>query len=212
MSEGKEKVSNRYDKWMPFYDLVDNIPIISRPQKKWKKNAVEKLDLSDGDRILDVGTGTGQILPWIVDSLSEGEVIGTDISRSMVEYTRDRVEENTGVDVKVIYDDIEDSKFSTNRFDKIISTFTFTTVPNVEKAAKECARILDNEGKMIVLDTGKPENLYGKPFFYPMMLSAKLFGRTHMDRDIIGSVSQHFDVKKIENNMLGMVYLLRCEL
>ncbi len=112
--------------------------------------------------------------------------------------------------MKVLYDDIEDSKFPSNYFDKIISTFTFTTVPNVEKAAEECARILDRDGQMIVLDTGKPDKLSAKPLFYPMMISAKIFGRTHMDREIKKKLSYHFDVELIEKNLLGMVYTLRC--
>ncbi len=212
MDKGKEKVSDRYDRWTPFYDFVDNIPVVSRPQRKWKRRAVNNLNLSDGDRILDVGTGTGQILPWIANSLDEGKIVGTDISRSMIKYTKKKVEPSNGVDLEVMYDDIEDSRFSDDYFDKIISTFTFTTIPDVEKASNECARILKSEGEMIVLDTGKPKNPYAKPLFYPMMMSAKLFGRTHMDRDIVDTISQIFNVKKIEDNMLGMVYLIKCRI
>lgn len=211
MGCGKKKVSDRYDNWTPFYDLVDEFPLISRPQRKWKKRAVEYLDPSSGERTLDIGTGTAQILPWIAKEIDEGSVIGTDISRSMIDYARERVSGlNGGVEVKVLYDDIEDSKFPSNYFDKIISTFTFTTVPNVEKAAEECARILDRDGQMIVLDTGKPDKLSAKPLFYPMMISAKIFGRTHMDREIKKKLSYHFDVELIEKNLLGMVYTLRC--
>jgi len=212
MENRKKKVSDRYDNWTPFYDLVDGLPLISRPQRKWKKRAVEYLDPSSGERALDVGTGTAQILPLIAEEMEEGEVIGSDISSSMIDYARERVNGLNGdVEVKVVHDDIENSKFPCDHFDKIISTFTFTTVPEVEKAAVECARILDPDGHMIVLDTGKPDKLSARPLFYPMMLSAKIFGRTHMDRKIEEVLSDHFKVKILEENFVGMVYTLRCE-
>ncbi len=211
MGSGKKKISNRYDSWTPFYDFIDEFPLISRPQKNWKRRAVEYLNPSSGERILDVGTGTAQIIPWIVEDIEYGKIIGSDISSSMIDYARERVSGLKGdVEVKIVHDDIENSKFSTDYFDKIILTFTFTTVPNVEKAAEECARILKPEGQMIVLDTGKPDRLSAKTLFYPMMVSAKIFGRTHMERDIKEKLNDHFQVEMLEENLLGMVYTLKC--
>ncbi len=210
MDKSKKKVSDRYDSWTPFYDLVDRFPLISKPQRKWKRNAVKYLEIKEGDRVLDVGTGTGQILPWIADQMSSGELVATDISGSMLARARKKIENISEIDVSLINDDIENSRFSDDRFDKIITTFTLTTVPDFERAMSECARILDPEGHMIVLDTGSPKNPYALPLFYPMMFSAKVFGRTHMDRNIKSELSQHFRVNMLEENLLGMVYTVKC--
>ncbi len=212
MDRSKEKVSKRYDSWRPFYDLLDHFPLISRPQRRWKKKAVELLNLSEGDRVLDIGTGTGQILPWILDEMSSGELIATDISEEMIARARERVKDTNGVDVSVVKDDIEESQFPDDHFDKIITTFTLTTVPDFEKAISECARILDDEGHMIVLDTGKPETKSAYPLFYPMMLSAKIFGKTHMDRDIKEELSKHFQIEVVEENLFSMVYTIKCRI
>ncbi|MEF8833059.1 MAG: methyltransferase domain-containing protein [Candidatus Thermoplasmatota archaeon] len=212
MDKSKEKVSDRYDSWRPFYDLIDRFPLISRPQRNWKRKAIQYLDLSTGDKVLDVGTGTGQILPLIADDMPSGKLVGTDISEAMISHARKRVEDHPDVEISVMNDDIEDSKFPDDHFDKIIATFTFTTVPDFEKAASECARILDPEGHMIILDTGRPENKFALPLFYPMMFSAKIFGRTHIDREIKEVLSDHFQVKILEENLFGMVYTLKCEI
>ncbi len=212
MGNENKKVSKRYDYWTPFYDIVDEFPLISRPQRKWKKRAVKYLNPSPGERTLDVGTGTAQILPWIAEKKENGVIIGSDISKSMIEYARKQVSGlNGGVEVKVVRDDIEDSKFPSDYFDNIISTFTFTTVPDMRKAAEECRRILKPKGHMIVLDTGRPDKLSARPLFYPMMVSAKIFGRTHMDREIEKTLNEYFQVEILEENLLGMVYTLRCE-
>ncbi len=209
----KEKVADRYDRWSRFYDMVDNFPVVSRPQRDWKRTAVDALDMKGDELILDVGTGSGQILPWIASRLDDGKVIGTDISGKMVDYANDVLRKEGLQDRgKAVYDDIEQSRFPDEYFDKIVSTFTFTTVPEPEKAAAECARILKPDGKMIVLDTGRPERRWASMFFYPMMLSAKLFGRTHMDRDIIETMSDHFRVQILDRYMLDMVYIAECEM
>ncbi len=209
----KEKVASRYDKWNSFYDKIDNFPLIGRPQKKWKTQAIESLELSGDEKVLDIGTGTGQILPEISSYLDKGKVVGTDISKGMLRRTKRRIEKDE-IDetASVRYDDIENSQFPDNCFDRIIATFTFTTLPNPKKAAKECARILKKDGKMIVIDTGKPPSKAAFLFFIPMMLSAKLFGRTHMDRDIEKILNADFDVKRINSHMIGMVYTLKCKI
>ncbi len=209
MVDKKQKISSRYDKWTRFYDKIDSFPLVSRPQKRWKRRAVDELSLMGDERVLDIGTGTGEILPWIVQSLDGGEVIGTDISQAMIERARARVEkENIMERARLNYDDIEESDYPDDHFDRIISTFTLTTVPHPEKALEESARLLKEDGKMIILDTGWPDHILSKLLFVPMMLSAKLFGRTHMDRDIPGMVQEVFRTKEIERNMAGMVYLI----
>lgn len=207
----KDKVSSRYDYWTPFYDMLDNIPVISGPQKKWKRSAVKDLELEGDEKVLDIGTGTGEILPWIAEYLDDGVVIGSDISKKMIKRTKSKIEKkDLGDKVKVVYDDIQKSRFPDNHFDRIIATFTFTTVPDPKKTAEECERILKDEGKMIVLDTGKPEKKIYMPLFIPMNFSAKVFGRTHMDRPVPKIISDYFDVKKKKTGMLGMVYQLSC--
>ncbi len=211
MSSG-EKVASRYDKWSYFYDMVDNFPVISRPQQNWRMDSIEALDLEGDELVLDVGTGSGYMLPDIARRIDDGQVFGSDISDGML-YRAKRRAELEGVDdrVKTINDNIEDSRFPSAHFDKLLTTFTLTTVPDPMKAIKECHRILRDEGRMVVLDTGEPSNGLSKLFFYPMMLSAKVFGRTHMDRDIRGALKKHFDIVESSEYMCGMVYLLCCE-
>ncbi|MFW6176585.1 MAG: class I SAM-dependent methyltransferase [Thermoplasmatota archaeon] len=208
----QDKVSSRYDSWTPFYDMLDNIPVLSSPQKRWKKSAVKALELEGDEKVLDIGTGTGEILPWIAEYLDDGVVIGTDISKGMLRRTKTKIKKNDLENkVKVVYDDIENSRFSKDSFDKIIATFTFTTVPDPKRTAEECKRILKKDGEIVVLDTGKPENKIYLPLFYPMNFSAKIFGRTHMNRPIQQIISDYFEVKKRKTNMLGMVYQLKCK-
>ncbi len=210
----KEKVASRYDKWTYFYDLVDNFPLVSRPQRRWREDAVEYLDLQGDEEVLDLGAASGRLLPDIAQEIDGGRVLGSDISRKMIERANGRLS-RTGLSrekARAVYDDIEDSKFPDDQFDRIIATFTFTTLPDPKKAASECARILKPDGKMIVLDTGKPQSIWVRPFFFFMMLSGKVFGRTHMDRDIHSVLKEHFTISEKERNMAGMVYILNCEL
>ncbi len=208
----KDKVSSRYDRWSFCYDIVDNFPLISRPQRRWKGEAIEALGLKGKEKVLDVGTGSGHILPKIAERLSDGEVLGTDISKNMVKVARERInDQGCEENAYAVIDDIENSSFQDEEFDRILATFTFTTIPDPNSAAEECRRILKPGGKLVVLDTGNPDGLLAKTLFQPMKYSAKVFGRTHMDRNIQGILENKFSVNEIERNLLGMVYLLVCE-
>lgn len=206
----KEKIASRYDKWTHFYDFLDDFPLISRPQKRWRKKAVDALGLKGDELVLDIGTATGKMLPIIADQLKEGRVVGTDISEKMIMKAKEFLHTKGLEEVKVVYDDILESRFPDGYFDRIIATFTFTTISSPEKAVKECYRILRDGGKMIVLDTGKPNNSLAYPIFIPMMLSAKLFGRTNIDVDVIKALKKEFKVKRISTNLFGMVYTIKC--
>ena len=76
----KSAVATRYDKWSRFYDLVDTMPPFSHFEKKQRRLAIDMLDLRGGEKVLDVGVGSGYYIPWICKRLSRGSIIGIDIS------------------------------------------------------------------------------------------------------------------------------------
>jgi demethylmenaquinone methyltransferase/2-methoxy-6-polyprenyl-1,4-benzoquinol methylase len=208
MASEKAKVAKRYDSWSRYYDSVDTFPLLGRTEKRWRLEAVGLLDIQPSDRILDVGTGTGLILPWLAEEVTTGKVIGTDISEKMLATARERVKA-LGLEGKVELkkDDIEAMAFDDESFDRVIATFTLTTVPDFRVTIAEMHRVLKPSGKAVILDTGKPRGA-AKVFYYPMMATAKLFGRTHFDKDVQGELRKQTSWKIIDEkwHYAGMVY------
>jgi len=70
-----------------------------------RQAAVEHLELQKGDRVLDVGCGTGASFPYLVQAVgTAGEVVGVEISPAMARQARTRVESHGWGNVRVLED------------------------------------------------------------------------------------------------------------
>jgi len=212
-AKSKERVAKRYDRWSRYYDAVDTLPGVSKSQMEWRMEAVELLDVKGDSVVLDAGTGSGLIIPWIAERLEGGKVVGTDISGKMLEVARKRAEAAGVADrVELVKDDIEASSFADGYFDRAIATFTLTTVPDPRGTLENMSRVLKKGGLLVILDTGRPTSLGYKIIFPFIKFSARTFGYTYIDRDIIDMVRgiPALEFVSETRHMGGMVYCLVC--
>ena len=148
-----EKIRRRYDRWSRFYDVFDMGGVNDQ-----KMLAVDLLKLEPNAIVMDMGTGTGAILPYLAKQLGQdGKVIGIDFSEKMIKAANGRIEkEAIASKAKAMVADGTKLPFPDGHFDAIIATFAFTSFPEPEKAINECARVLRPGGIFSILDTGKP--------------------------------------------------------
>ncbi|GAA2424767.1 class I SAM-dependent methyltransferase [Streptomyces macrosporus] len=114
----------------------------------------ERAGVGPGDRVLDVGCGTGALTRAVAAAVSPGgSVLGVDPSRQMVEYARRRAErrgENSSFALGVAQElDAEDGSF-----DAVVSSFAVHHVPEDrrERAFAEMFRVLRPGGRLLVAD------------------------------------------------------------
>ena len=213
-ADRKGKVVRRYDRWSGFYDFVDSIPPMGAMEKRWRREAIRMLDVRPDSRVLDMGTGSGMILPWLAEPIAGGKVVGTDLSLKMLEVAKARVERaGCAGKVELAEDDCETSKFPEASFDRAITTFTLTSVPEPEKAVSELARLLKPGGKGVVLDHGRPTSLLLRALFPYIAAVARLFGYTYLKRDIRGMLERTPCLKITGEKRFfgGMVYAIAFE-
>ncbi len=152
-----EKTKRRYDRWSRFYDIFDLGGVNDQ-----KKLAVDLLNLEDDALVMDLGTGTGAIIPYLAKQLGpSGRIIGIDFSKKMVQTANRRMQKQGIANAKAMIADGTRLPFPDNHFDAIIATFAFTSFPEPDKAMKECARVLRPGGILSILDTGKPHEKKG---------------------------------------------------
>ncbi len=206
-SKKKLKVGKRYDSWSRYYDAIDNFPLVSRPQKRWRKRAIELLDAREDSAIVDLGTGSGLILPWIARSVLEGLVIGVDLSRKMLLRARTRGREWANINLLMV--ECGSLPLMTNSVDGVIATYAFTSIPNWRESILEGLRILKKGGRFVVLDTGRPTKSWIRIFHAPIAAVARLFGYTNMHLDIQGFMDKIPGIKKVEEERYygTMVYI-----
>ncbi len=87
---------------------------------------IRGLGIRMGSRVLDVGCGTGLIIPWLLEAVGErGHVTALDIAESMLFLAR---EKHQKTNIEYIHADIADTPFLDCSFDEIGCHNCFTHV------------------------------------------------------------------------------------
>ena len=117
--------------------------------------AIQRMVIAPGSRILEVGVGTG-----INASLypSDCEVVGIDFSASMLEKARERLLRKGVANMRLLQMDAADLKFPDNSFDIVYAPYLISVVPDPVKVAAEMHRVCRPGGRVIFLNHFRSPN------------------------------------------------------
>ena len=124
----------------------------------WKRSAVSMTGLNEGDRVIDVCGGTGDLSILAARAVSpSGRVILYDINRAMMETGRPRVEKSS-IKEKIDYvqGDAERISFPDETFDIAMVGFGIRNLTNMEKGFREMHRVLKPGGRLMCLEFSRP--------------------------------------------------------
>jgi ubiquinone/menaquinone biosynthesis C-methylase UbiE len=116
----------------------------------------ESLEIAAGSAILDVGTGTGVLLPFLLEKIGDtGWLVALDFAEEMLEKARAK---NFKGNIDYINADIADVPLLDGIFDAVVCYSSFPHFRNKPKALREINRLLKNGGKLYICHTsGKDE-------------------------------------------------------
>lgn len=114
---------------------------------------IEKLDIKDGDNILDFGCGWGCVPNYILSKFPNVKFTGLNLSHEQCEYIRHKMQDPESYlssDRFTLYEgDLNNANFQT-KFDKILSIGVFCHVGNLTGAFKKLASFLKDDGKVLI--------------------------------------------------------------
>ncbi len=115
----KQQIADLYDQRSPVYD--DNNRLLQICHR-----LLECSQIQPGNRLLDIGTGTGHLAFAAAKIVGNtGQIIGVDISAGMLEQARDKAVDFGLNNIEFQLVDAELLQFSSNSFDRILCANTF---------------------------------------------------------------------------------------
>jgi len=135
-------VEGVYDKLAKVYDLTFGPTL-----HPGRLQAIERMNIQPGERVLEVGVGTGINLSLYP---KDAAITGIDYTASMLEKARERAArmENT----RLLQMDAADLKFADNSFDIVYAPYLISVVPDPVKVAQEMRRVCRPGGRIIFLN------------------------------------------------------------
>ena len=112
-------------------------------------DAIQRMRIKPGDRVLEVGIGTG-----INASLypRDCSVTGIDLSAPMLEKARDRVARKGVHNVRLLAMDAADMKLADNSFDIVYAPYLISVVPDPVAVVREMRRVCRPGGRIVILN------------------------------------------------------------
>ena len=113
---------------------------------------LEFVKISEGMRILDLGTGSGYLSFPIAKNNPGCEVIGLDIVNAALETNRMRADSEGIKNLSFISYDGIDFPFETDSFDLVVTRYALHHFPDIEHSIGEVSRVLKNGGRLFISD------------------------------------------------------------
>lgn len=173
----------------------------------WRKRVVNLLKKEQPKSLLDIATGTGDLVIELAKIDAE-KIIGLDISPGMLEIGKQKVK-NKKLDhrIKMQLGDSEALQFKNKTFDGVTIAFGVRNFENLNLGLQEIFRVLKPNGTLVVLETAVPKNPLLKGFysFYTqkiMPFIGKLFSKDRSAYQYLSDSAAIFPCGEDFNNIL----------
>ncbi|TVZ53212.1 bifunctional demethylmenaquinone methyltransferase/2-methoxy-6-polyprenyl-1,4-benzoquinol methylase UbiE [Dokdonia sp. Hel_I_53] len=205
----KQQVEKMFDTISGEYDGLNRV-ISFGIDVKWRNKVVQLVADTDPESILDIATGTGDLIINMA-STDATKLVGLDISEGMLSVGRKKIKaKNLDSRIEMIQADSEEMPFDDNSFDAVTVAFGVRNFENLEKGLSEILRVLKPGGVFIILETSVPTRTpfkQGYNFHSKVILPAvgKLFSK---DKKAYGYLSESaiaFPFGEALNNILRKI-------
>jgi len=151
----KESARKTYDRMSCWYDWF------ASSEKHFTEISLRMLNVQAGEKVLEIGFGTGQSLVALAHSAGEtGKVHGIDLSEGMLRVAQEKIA-RAGMSsrVELYLGDAANLPFEDDFFDAIFISFTLELfdTPEIPLVLGECKRVLLEDGRLGVVALEKKD-------------------------------------------------------
>ena len=136
------------------YDLMNDVMSFGA-HRLWKKSFIDIVNPSAGDKIIDVGSGSGDLVLEILKRDLNLKIDMIDLNKEMLLEGKRRIKNNN---VKFFQQNAEKLNFLNNIYDKYLISFCLRNVTDIDQSFKEAFRILKPGGQYYCLEFSRPNS------------------------------------------------------
>ena len=187
------------------YDLMNDLMSFGT-HRLWKKELIDFINIQKKDKIIDVGSGTGDIISLILEKKLFNILYSVDLNKKMLSFSKKKFQNKK---VKFINANAENLNFKNDFFDKYIISFCLRNVTHVDKALREAFRVLKPGGAFYCLEFSMPNSswinlIYSKykSNIIPILgdkISKNRDAYKYLEESISNFPQQEILIKKINN-------------
>ena len=138
------------------YDLMNDVMSFGA-HRLWKRIFIDLVNPSYGDKIIDVGSGSGDLVLEIQKKYLNANIDIVDLNKEMLEKGRKRIRKGN---VNFYQQNAESLRFTNNSYDKYLISFCLRNITNIDQSLREAFRILKPGGQYYCLEFSKPSSFF----------------------------------------------------
>jgi len=223
LDKSKDKIASMFDDIAPAYDKLNHLFTLNIDMI-WRKDIIKNISNKNYkvDKILDLASGTGDLTKELLN-LNPDKIIAADISSKMLEILNLKIQDDRLINIQA---EAQSLPFEKNYFDIVTIGFGVRNFDNLEKSLSEIKRVMQPDGKLIILEMFKGDGLktklfnvyFGKlmPLIGNKISKSKAYSYLYKSVDSFYSLEKFieicnkcgFKVEMSVNNLLGIVNTL----
>jgi len=158
---GVDATQSFYTRWALLYDAVaTHTPRLGGLRER----AANELAPEPGDRVVEMGCGTGANLPYLRERVGEtGSVVGVDFTPGMVDRARRRIEREDWEDAHVVRGDATRPPLADGGADALFASFVSGMLDDPAAVVDDWCDLVGPGGRIGLLDLGRSTRPAGRP-------------------------------------------------
>lgn len=176
--------------------------------RAYRQRAVDALRLAKGDRVVEMGCGSGRNFALLERAVGPGgAVIAVDLSEAMLARARKRAARHGWSNVELVQSDAACYDFPAS-VDGVLSTYTLVVLPEYDRVIERACRALKEGKRCVVLDQKLPSGRASRLVPLLDLLSRPLdYSRIVGERRLWESIRRHAGNVRVEEYYFGFVYM-----